>query len=362
MNEKIITILIPAYNPTEDLIPLVDGLILNEFKVVVVNDGSKKEADDIFKKLNSNAIFIEHKENMGKGQALKTGFKYILENIPCAGVITADADGQHLLTDIIKIANDLRKDSSSLILGSRKLDSSTPFRSKFGNYITRGIFKLATSTTVYDTQTGLRGIPYNFLEEFIAIEGMRYEYEINMLLYCANNKINIKELTIQTVYIENNKASSFNVIKDSFKIYKCIFKNSGLSTTVLFAISAILSFLIDFVLLLILNNLTQTIKNENIALLISVLGARAVSSLFNFLFNRNIVFKSKSNIFKAMFKYYILAVSIVIINYLLLNLLTVVLGLNLVISKLFVEAILFINNYIIQKVVIFKKNKPTSTN
>ena len=37
MNEKIITILIPAYNPTEDLIPLVDGLILNEFKVVVVN-------------------------------------------------------------------------------------------------------------------------------------------------------------------------------------------------------------------------------------------------------------------------------------------------------------------------------------
>ncbi|MBQ8380018.1 MAG: bifunctional glycosyltransferase family 2/GtrA family protein [Clostridia bacterium] len=357
MDNKNITILIPAYNPTKDLIPLTIGLLENNFNVVVVNDGSKEEANEIFNELSEKITFLIHPHNMGKGQALKTGFKYISKNLPCKGVITADADGQHLLEDIIKIANELDTNSSNLILGSRKLDEDTPFRSKFGNSVTRMIFKVATGVTVYDTQTGLRGIPFKFLEDFIKIEGQRYEYEINMLMYCTKNKINMKEITITTVYLDNNKASSFRIIKDSAKIYKCIFKNSGLLQSILFGISAILSFLIDFVLLLVLNTLTKPLFDENLALLISVVGARIISSLFNFFFNRNIVFQNKSNIFKSLVQYYVLAICVLIVNYLLLNLLTIRLEVNLTLAKILVEVILFINNFIIQKTIIFKRKK-----
>lgn len=358
MKEKNIIVLIPAYNPTKDLIPLTEELIKNKFIVLVVDDGSNTKTKEIFKKLNKSVILLRHKQNMGKGQALKTGFKYILENIQCKGVITADADGQHLLCDILNISKELNNDLSSLILGTRLQNKEMLLKSRIGNSITRIVFKLATKKSVYDTQTGLRGIPYQYLEEFINIEGNRYEYEINMLLYCAKNNIDFKEIKIHTIYIENNKASSFNAIKDSFKIYNCILKNSDLLTGILFLIFAIISFIIDFALVIAFSNITSQIPNRDLALLIDVVLARIISSAFNFLFNRNIVFKNRSSIFKSLLQYYLLATSILFLNYAFLEILTVKLSCNLVISKIFVEIILFIINYMIQKLYIFKNNTP----
>ena len=357
MKEKNIVILIPAYNPTKDLISLTDELIKNKFTVVVVNDGSNNQAKKIFKKLNKNVILLKHKENMGKGQALKTGFKYILENIKCQGVITADADGQHLFCDIVNIANYMEIDLSSVVLGIRLQNKEMLLKSRLGNSITRMVFKVATGKKVYDTQTGLRGIPFKYLQDFINIEGQRYEYEINMLLYCARNNIDFKEIKIHTVYIDNNKASSFNTVKDSFKIYKCILKNSDLLIGILFIISAIISFILDFLFVIAFNKLTSSVPNRDLALLIDVVLARIISSAFNFTFNRNIVFKNKSNIFKSLLQYYILATFTLLLNYTFLDILTVRLfSFDLVISKVFVEILLFIVNYIIQKFIIFKNN------
>ena len=357
MKEKNIVILIPAYNPTKDLISLTDELIKNKFTVVVVNDGSNNQAKKIFKKLNKNVILLKHKENMGKGQALKTGFKYILENIKCQGVITADADGQHLFCDIVNIADYMNNDLSSVVLGIRLQNKEMLLKSRLGNSITRMVFKVATGKKVYDTQTGLRGIPFKYLQDFINIEGQRYEYEINMLLYCARNNIDFKEIKIHTVYIDNNKASSFNTVKDSFKIYKCILKNSDLLIGILFIISAIISFILDFLFVIAFNKLTSSVPNRDLALLIDVVLARIISSAFNFTFNRNIVFKNKSNIFKSLLQYYILATFTLLLNYTFLDILTVRLfSFDLVISKVFVEILLFIVNYIIQKFIIFKNN------
>lgn len=347
-------ILIPAYNPTKDLIHLSKNLLQEGFKVVVVNDGSNSESSKIFKKLDKKVIFLKHKVNMGKGQALKTGFKYILDNLECDGVITADADGQHILEDIIKVNTELKNNPESLILGSRKQNKEMLLKSRIGNTITRFIFKLVTKTTVYDTQSGLRGIPYKFLEDFLAIDGSRYEYEINMLLYCAKQKINITEVPINIVYIDNNKASSFKIIKDSVKIYKCILKDSNILRVILFTISALISFAIDFLLLFIFNKFINFTDNKDMHLFICVILARAISSIFNFIFNRNIVFKSNTSILNALFKYYALALSVLFVNYILLDILFVKLSFNLAISKVIVELILFISNYLIQKLVIFK--------
>lgn len=355
MKNENIVILIPAYNPTKDLIKFTNELIKKDFKIIVINDGTKHN-NDIFNKLNKNVTLLVHDTNKGKGQALKTGFKYVIDNIPeCKGVVTADADGQHLPKDILNIAKELNNISDKLILGSRKQDKNMLLKSRIGNSITRMVFKCVTKTSVHDTQTGLRGIPYNYLNDFTNIDGDRYEYEINMLLYCSKNKISIKEIPISTIYIDGNSASSFNVIKDSIKIYKCLLKDSNFLNIILFGISAILSFIIDFSLLLLLQNITSNLYSESIALLVSVIGARIVSSLFNFTFNRNVVFKNKDKLLKALVQYYMLVIFVIIANYLLLNILTVKLHCNIVISKILVEVILFICNYIIQKIFIFKK-------
>lgn len=355
-----IVVLIPAYNPTDDLIPLVDELLQNNFTIVVVNDGSAKRTKYIFDKLDKDRIiFLEHCENKGKGQALKTGFDYIKNNIECTGVVTADADGQHDLEDITKVSNTLKETHNTLVLGSRLDTKSMPFSSRTGNTITRFVFKFATHTKVFDTQTGLRGIPFTMLDEFLNIPGERYEYEINMLLYAAKYNLKIKEVGIKSIYLNDNKASSFHLFRDSVKIYKCIFKYSDLGTTLLYGISAILAFIIDFTLLFIIKNMTEPLFNDYLSLLISVVSARAISSMFNFLVNRNIVFKSKKSFMHSLIEYYVLVIISVIANYLLLSLLTNILNIKLFISKIIVEIVLFIFNYLVQKLYIFKKQEKT---
>lgn len=141
MKHNQIVILIPAYNPTIDLVSFSNSLINNSFKIVIVNDGSSAESLDIFKKLNNKILVLQHEKNLGKGEALKTGFKYILENIHCEGVITADADGQHTINDIISIAD--KMENNVLTLGSRFNTSNMPNRSKFRKYFNKICFQIS---------------------------------------------------------------------------------------------------------------------------------------------------------------------------------------------------------------------------
>ena len=357
MDKNDVVVVIPAYNPTKDLVDITNNLYKKRFRVVVVNDGSKEEYTVIFKRLDSNIFFLEHKINMGKGEALKTAFKYVLENLPCSGVVTADADGQHLLKDITNVASSLLESNDTVILGSRLDTSTMPLRSKFGNSVTRTVFKIASHTNIFDTQTGLRGIPFSLLKELINVEGSRYEYEINMLLYFAKNKIKVKEIGITTIYENNNSSSSFRIIKDSAKIYKCIIKNSDIYVAMLYTISSILAFGIDFFILMVMKNIFENQFNPHISLLVCVVIARVCSSLFNFTFNRTLVFKSKNKLIVTLLQYYSLVIAVLIAHYLLLDLLTNILNQDLAISKICVEIILFVSNYFIQKLFIFKNRK-----
>ena len=53
-------------------------------------------------------------------------------------------------------------------------------------------------------------------------KGERYEYEMNVLLGLKDNNIKVKEIKIETIYIDNNKGSHYRLISDSKKIYKSI--------------------------------------------------------------------------------------------------------------------------------------------
>ena len=93
-----------------------------------------------------------------------------------------------------------------------------PFRSRFGNSITRVVFNLLTRQKVTDTQTGLRGFTFDQLEWLEGIKGDRYEYEMNMLMKASDEKIQIKEVKIETVYENNNESSHFRPFQDSVRI------------------------------------------------------------------------------------------------------------------------------------------------
>ena len=336
-------ILIPAYKPDVKLVELCEKLIQHdELKIVVVDDGSGPECSEIFAALPEGIKLISYPVNKGKGGALKTGIKYIYESLPaCERLVTADADGQHRYEDITKVLEASRRNPGALVLGSRDFgEQNVPLRSRFGNGVTRGVFAVATGVKVYDTQTGLRAFDRDCMKAFSEVYGDRYEYEINVLLKATEDDIPIIEVKIATVYIEENKSSHFNTVKDSWRIYKCIFK---------FACSSFIAFLIDYVLRLVFNFMPGWAANS---------AARVVSSAVNFYVNHKVVFNSKENTAKAALKYFTLALAVLIVDTVINEwLLIEVLKIPVWIAKPITEIIMFFINYPIQKKYVYKKHK-----
>lgn len=335
-------VVIPAYDPDEKLISLLKDIKENtKYDVVIVNDGSSKKVSDIFFEAGRYGEVLPHIMNMGKGRAIKTALEYIegsyKDNV---SIVVADADGQHKVKDIIKVANKLEENKKSLILGCRHFTGDIPFRSKFGNIVTKYVFKMASGKMISDTQTGLRAFSKEMIPFLMKIEGNRYEYEMNVLLESVANKINIIEVPIETVYLEENKSSHFKPIKDSFIIYKNIIK---------FSFSSLASFFVDFILYSIMILISGSVLVSNIT-------ARIISASFNFYINKNYVFKHKESTALAALKYFALAACLLVINTLLLTFIVKYLIKNRLIAKIIVEMVLFIISYIVQRLFVFKSN------
>lgn len=220
-----VSIIIPAYNPDEKLEQLVKELKKNEYnKIIVIDDGSLELS--IFKNIKKNAIVLHHRQNKGKGRALKTGFEYCLENMEdITGVITVDADGQHAIEDINKIYKEFQLNSKKIIIGSRNFQTKgIPLKSKIGNNLISKIIGKKYKVKIRDTQTGLRAISIRNLKRLKQVKGEHFEYETNMIIECIKKKIKIIEVPIKTIYLDKNKASHFKSIRDSIKICKAVIK------------------------------------------------------------------------------------------------------------------------------------------
>ena len=319
-----------------------------DFLPVVVDDGSGAEFRAIFDRVPDFAVLLRHEVNRGKGAALKTAMQHVLDALPdCDLALTADADGQHKYADILRVNQVARNNPGALVLGSRKFEGDVPFKSRWGNAITRQVFAIASGVKVYDTQTGLRAFDREAMAQFLKIPGDRYEYEINMLLAAAQSGRPIVEESIATVYIDDNSSSHFHPVRDSFKIYMCILK---------FCCSSLIAFGVDFVMLLVLNHLTAGLGAE-LSLAVSAVGARLVSASVNFCINRRVVFKGNETLGKAIAKYAALAVAILAVNYLLLRLLNLVLRWPLALAKIVVEVLLFVVNFVVQGRFVYRSRK-----
>lgn len=267
------------------------------------------------------------------------GLKYIKDNYKTYIIITMDSDGQHTVADAIKLSDECIKHNNALILGKRLRSNKTPLRSRFGNTITRFVYRITTGIDIYDTQTGLRAFSNKLTDFLINIEGERFEYEMNVLLEAPHHNIELIEIKIDTIYIDNNSGSHFNTLKDSFLIYKNIIK---------FSFSSIFSFLIDYLFYVIFLISIKKILLSNIL-------ARAISSIVNYNINRKLVFDSKKKVKSSVFKYFSLVALILILNTFILNLILCYTNVNALLAKILTEILSFIISFLVQQKFIFKE-------
>lgn len=213
-----IVILIPSYEPDEYLIKVVTELHKLQYPVLVVNDGSSNKYDEAFNSILPMVKYLKFDVNHGKGDALKEGYKNIPNLFPEAKyVISADGDGQHAIKDIEKMYA-LLKEHNELVLGVRLFDSTTPFKSRFGNEWSKLDRGILTKQYLEDDQCGLRGFPIRYLDELIKIKGHRYDYELNQLASFQLRQYRIITMPIEIIYIDSNRRTHFAGFKDTFRL------------------------------------------------------------------------------------------------------------------------------------------------
>ena len=337
--------LIPAYKPEHSILKVAEGLLQSGCfcAVYCVDDGSGNTFQKIFDGLEKmGVIVLRHVVNLGKGMALKTG----LNSIGCAhpdsiGVVTLDADGQHLVHDVINVASTLTRSPHSLILGSRQFQGSIPFRSRFGNEVTRAAVRFLVGVRVGDTQTGLRGIPMTLFPILLRLDSKGYEFEMEMLVKANSHRIKLLEVPIETVYLEDNKSSHFKPLRDSIAIYFIIFRH---------CLNAFATGVIDYAGF----SLACMFGSS---LLFSMVCGRVAAGAFNFVVGKKFVFKSRGRVFPELLAYISLVLILLASSYGLISLLVRYFYISPYFSKIIAELVVFFLSFSMQRLFVFRTSE-----
>lgn len=354
MNSKA-AVIIPALNPDKALVEYCCTLLESGIEfIIVVNDGSESSYNEIFREIEdkNQCSVLTHKVNQGKGRALKDAFQYFADDKifkGYAGVITVDSDGQHSVEDVLRLKEKLCQNKKELILGARDFSlPDIPLKSRFGNRLTCTLFWLLYGANLKDTQTGLRAIPRSVLPFCLELEGERFEYETNMLIAAVEKKIPFHEIGIKTIYLNENKGTHFRPVRDSAAIYGLLFRRfyrylfSGLS-----------SFALDIVLFRLMLAVFQ-MGEDAVRITAATVCARVLSSVYNFLVNKNLVFENKGKVSKTLIQYYALCMIQTGISALLVFVCFRGFGISETAAKIVVDTLLFLISYQIQKRYIFR--------
>lgn len=128
------------------------------------------------------------------------------------------------------------------------------------------------------------------------------------------------------------------------------------STFLKYILVAGISFLIDITFFTVFNT---TFK---VKIIYATIMARVISSFINYILNKDKVFKSDEGRLKTIIKYYILVVVQMFISAFVVDNLHKVVKINAAFIKVPVEFILFVCNYLIQKLLIFKRSDKNDFN
>ena len=347
-------VILPVHNPNDSLIDYVRELIANGInKIIVVNDGSSDEADSVFDGIRtiSECDLIAIDGKCGIAWALKEGLKYYLDqkyDEQFKGVVYAEYHGRYAMSDIERVDAAMDDAPDTLIISERQFDKGVERNKKIGNRITTMIFDFLYGIRMKDPQSGLRGFPNKIIPKLLNVDGVDYEFMLNMVIEGKKHGIPVKCLRSQNVSLDEQVYTKPYPKKNSGYIYKNLIIHF-----IKYIVSALVSFALDVTLFQVFVGILQPHHAQYI--LLSTIIARAISSVWTFTFNRKVVFHSTENIWKSLGKFYGLVIiqmlgSGVLVT-LLFNLIRII---PEAVIKVIVDFCIFLISYKVEKMFIFK--------
>jgi glycosyltransferase involved in cell wall biosynthesis len=194
--------------------------LLNEFShVVCIDDGSTDGSGDIARA--AGATVLRHAVNQGQGAALQTGFDYLLRHTHAQYVVTFDADGQHVVTDAVRMVESARETGVDVVLASR-FSGTTENMPRMRRLVLLGglwFTKFTAKLDVTDTHNGLRVLNRNALTR-IRLDLPRMAYASQLLSAIVPNGLTYAEEPATVLYSDYSRAkgqrnlNSLNILYD----------------------------------------------------------------------------------------------------------------------------------------------------
>ena len=339
-----IHVVVPAYNPGEIIIDVIEMARCHADSVVIVDDGCDAENRVHLERCShhSDVSLLTHARNCGKGFALRTGIGHCLDRMQAGDyILTMDSDGQHDPEDIAKFrALITERRNVHFALGERLDTRTMPVKSRIGNSVATAFFRLQMGTSIQDTQTGMRLLSKPFARRvYDDVKPGRYETEMDMLILAVQSLARIDSVEIRTIYLDGNSATKFRALTDSWRV---------LARLVRYTLVSIASFLIDYLLFVLLSYVA------GVPYLAANVAARVVSAVANFTGHKVFSFRSPGRTLPKAARY-VLAVGFALsMASVLLYVAVEYLTIGSLIAKPLVDALVFLINFAVLNRFVFR--------
>ena len=209
--------IIPAYQEEKHIDDVVRRTLAELDQLVVIDDGSDDATAANARQAGGEVIV--HPKNLGKGESIKTGFRYWLER-EVDYVLILDADGQHLPEEIGRFLSAASSGAAELLVGTRMRDVSKmpPVRRFVNRYMSDKISKVCRQE-IPDTQCGFRMLHRDLLPHLLGGTG-HFDYETEMLIIASRRGCRVESVPISTVY--SDEVSSIHPVRDTIRFFKLI--------------------------------------------------------------------------------------------------------------------------------------------
>ena len=208
-------VVIPALQAAPTIAAVVRDALTQVPAVVVVDDGSTDVTSANAQA--AGAFVIRHPLNRGKGGALKTGFAHAVEN-GLDAVITIDADGQHLPSEIPKFLEEWNTRKPDLIIGSRDhLFEQMLFRRRMANRFSAAMISTFAGARIGDSQSGFRLYSRRLLQE-VPITSNGFDYESEIIVRAGRGGYMVESIPIELGFVNGISTSHYKPIKDTLRI------------------------------------------------------------------------------------------------------------------------------------------------
>jgi len=216
-------IIIPLYQNADKIVPLIQKIraYLPDIFIFIIDDGSTDNPGQKVKSLK-NIFLMRHKNNRGKGVALKTGMQKALDK-DFQIAICMDSDFQHPPSMLPKFIHLNCRYNADLVLGCRQFKISImPLHRILSNLITSFLISVRTGQRVHDSQCGYRLINLQTIN-LSDYNAQGFQFESEFIIKNLLQKKTYTELLIPTIY--NKSVSSINNLMDTFRFIRLFLRS-----------------------------------------------------------------------------------------------------------------------------------------